>query len=186
MAPPVQRSITRDEKGTVKHFLNFRQQVHNGPLYTVEVKKKGVMNPFDDVQRYSRRYERKKQKVPKLDARPYVKELFPEELHTTLDPHATTNGKTTTRKTLIINTLSALDDVEGEEKNRLLGLDAMADEEEAKPAEEEEDEVMDEEAEDQFEEDEEGDYNAETYFEDDDGDDYGDGDDGGGNDEAYW
>jgi DNA-directed RNA polymerase III subunit RPC7 len=185
MAPPVQRPLTRDERSTVQRFLTFREQVHNGPLYTVEAKKKGVLNAFEDVQRYSRRYEKKRQKVPRLDARPYVKELFPEELHLTLDPHGTTNG-TTTRKTLVINTLSALDDVDGDDKNP---LDVLGDEEDvAKPAAEDADgdEAMEDEVEDEFEEDEEGDYNADRYFEEDEADDYGDDDGGGGDYGGDW
>ncbi|RPA85668.1 hypothetical protein BJ508DRAFT_358626 [Ascobolus immersus RN42] len=170
MPPPVQRSLTKDERSTVHRFLAFREQVHNGPLYTIELKKKGVLNAFEDVQKYSRKYEKKRQKVPRLDARPYVKELFPEELHLTLDPHGATNG--TTRKTLIINTLSALEELED-------GKNAEEEEEGAKPGAEDADaDDVEEEIEDEFEEDEEGDYNADRYFMEDENDDYGADDDG--------
>ncbi|KAF8468938.1 DNA-directed RNA polymerase III, subunit Rpc31 [Kalaharituber pfeilii] len=89
--PPVQGALSKEERLYVARFREFREKVANGPFYTVMGKKRGLENPFEDVERFSKKYERKRRKVPKLDARPYVFEFFPPELYTTLDPNYTAN-----------------------------------------------------------------------------------------------
>lgn len=84
--------------------------MHNGPFYTVLGKRKGVDNAFEEIKLYSQKYQTQKRKVPKLDARPFVFELFPEELHSTMDP--TGKAGTGAAKKLTFNTLDALQAVE--------------------------------------------------------------------------
>ncbi|KAL7276675.1 DNA-directed RNA polymerase III subunit C31 [Rhizina undulata] len=202
--PPVQAPLTKEERAIVARFRSYRDKIHNGPLYTVMGKKRGAVDPFNDVAKYSDRYKRQKRKVPRLDARPYVHEYFPRELYPTLGVDPTTvdkeNGddsKTPKKKLLFsaLDILNPLDDLgndasdaeengegaDGEGKKKGL-LDGNAeDDEENEDAEDEEEEV-----EDDFGDDEEGDYNAEQYFDDgeDEKDDYGDDYDEGG--EGYF
>jgi DNA-directed RNA polymerase III subunit RPC7 len=166
-------------------------------------KKRGMEDPFNDVSKYSQKYKKQRRKVPQLDARPYIHELFPLELHLTLgiDPEEVNGKKKAIKKKLQFSALDTLDplgdladgagsdieegtegaDAEGAEKKKggllrgLLGEEAGDDEDEEQEPEEEE-------IEDDFGDDEEGDYNAEQYF--DDGDDIGDdwGDEGGAED----
>jgi len=188
--PPVQTPLSREERLVIARFRDHREKIRNGPMYTV-MAKKGVVDPFNDVSKYSRRYQKMKRRVPKLDARPYVAAFFPTELHQTLGISPTTNGTIptpSTNKKLVFSSLDALnpldeisdsehsdnDDEEGEKpvKGGLLQRigesgDEMGDDDE-------------DENEDDFGDDEEGDYNAEGYFDGDDvGEDYGDGDGGG-------
>lgn len=112
-----------------------------------------------------------------------VLKFFPKELHSTLDPTATTTNGTaepssTKHKTLTIPGYEKVND----------DLEGSGDEgdEKAPRDPDEDDPLMGEEVDDDYDDDDEdgGDYNAEQYFDDggdDGGDDYdGGGDDGGG------
>jgi len=205
--PPVPNPLSKEERHIVARYRLYRDKIHNGPLYTVVGKKRGMEDPFNDVSKYSAKYKRQKRRVPKLDSRPYVKELFPRELWETLgidgDGDAEDGGgkgKVKGKgKKLIFSALDVIggldeedeEDGEGEDGEdggkgkkkgvlqRLLGEDVGDDDgdDDDEVAEEEE------EVEDDFGDDEEGDYNAEMYFndgDDDGGDDWGD--EGGGED----
>jgi len=111
-----------------------------------------------------------------------VLKFFPTELHSTLDPTATTtNGTTepssTKHKTLTIPGYEKVNDEEGSGDEG---------DEKAPRDQDEDDPLMGEEVDDDYDDDDEdgGDYNAEQYFDDggdDGGEDYdGGGDDGGG------
>ncbi|KAF8543224.1 DNA-directed RNA polymerase III, subunit Rpc31 [Trichophaea hybrida] len=172
--PPVQSALSKEERAMVQRYRSHREKIHNGPLYTVMVTKRGASNdPFNGVARYSEKYKKKTRKAPKLDARPYVIEFFPEELYATLGVDGKTGVKE--KKTLVLSALDSLLE-DG------VGLDEDADGEEEKKKEEEEDvEDVEEEEEDDFMDDDEGDYNAEQYFSGgSDISDMGDDDDGGG------
>ncbi|PWW79375.1 hypothetical protein C7212DRAFT_37970, partial [Tuber magnatum] len=82
--PPVPNPLSKNERHIVARYRLYREKIHNGPLYTVMGKKRGMEDPFNDVSKYSAKYKRQKRRVPKLDSRPYVKEFFPEELWDTL------------------------------------------------------------------------------------------------------
>lgn len=69
--PPIQNALSKDERICITRFREFRDKVRNGPFYTVMAKKRGLENPFEETEKYSRRYEKKRRMVPKLDARPY-------------------------------------------------------------------------------------------------------------------
>ncbi|KAI5811327.1 DNA-directed RNA polymerase III, subunit Rpc31 [Peziza echinospora] len=195
--PPIQSALSKEERAYVARFREFREKVCNGPFYTVLGKKRGLENPFEEVERFSRKYERKKRKAPKLDAIPYVIEFFPPELHSTLDPTNTTNqasAKSKPAKRLYFSTLDTFADELTSADNILLNDD---EDDETKPKNEEnegdedtgakdeddDEEEEDEEDEDQFQDDMEGDYNAEQYFEDGEGDGWGE--DGGDDDMNY-
>lgn len=77
---PFPDPLSHHEKSIIQRHLDHREKIHNGPLYTVLTKKRGLEDAFEDVVTYSKRYHRVKRKVPKLDARPYVVEFFPGEL----------------------------------------------------------------------------------------------------------
>ena len=67
----MQTALSKEERLYVARFRTFRDQIANGPFYTVMGRKRGLENPFEEVERFSRKYERKRRKAPKLDARPY-------------------------------------------------------------------------------------------------------------------
>ncbi|KAF8434643.1 DNA-directed RNA polymerase III, subunit Rpc31 [Terfezia claveryi] len=191
--PPVQTALSKEERIYIARFREFRDKVSNGPFFTVMAKKRGLENPFEEIERFSRKYERKRRKVPKLDARPYVFEFFPPELHTTLDPNHTvsTDAKSkVTTKRLHFSSLEAFNDDstadpllnEDEEDEGRVKEGEGEDDAGAKGDDEEEEE--EEEDEDQFQDDMEGDYNAEQYF--DSGEGEGWGDDGGGDDDGWF
>jgi DNA-directed RNA polymerase III subunit RPC7 len=141
------------------------------PRYTVIGRKRGMEDPFNDIARYSQKYRKLERRAPKLDARPYIADFFPEELYATMG--ITSGEGEKKKKTLLISALDEFDLEEAEEDQ-----EGKAEE---KGEEKEEDEI--EEEDDHFSEDEDDDYNAEKYFESgDDMEDYGDDDGGDGGD----
>ncbi|KAI5817716.1 DNA-directed RNA polymerase III, subunit Rpc31 [Pyronema omphalodes] len=172
--PPVQSSLTKEERAMVSRFRSHRDKIHTGPFYTVLAPRtKGTTeDPFNNISRYSEKYQRKPRKAPKLDSRPYVVEFFPEELHATLGVEKSEDGKIR-KKTLVVTQLDELLDMVAE--------DGAEDKEEDKEDKEEEDKGVESEQDpDQLTDDDEGDYNAEQYFSGgDDISDVGDDDDGG-------
>lgn len=68
---PVQAALTKEERAIAARFRSHREKIHNGPMYTVAKKKRGMEDPFNDVSKYSAKYMKKERRVPKLDARPY-------------------------------------------------------------------------------------------------------------------
>ncbi|KAL8811558.1 MAG: hypothetical protein Q9200_001701 [Gallowayella weberi] len=188
--------LTKTEKAQVAAFRSFRSRIHEGPFYTIadndtRVKKTAKssaanFDPFEGMPTYSQKYIKKRRRLPKLNARPYVLKYFPKELWPTLDPKSykssplndgvekrTANGVTPKVK-----------------KEATAGGDASADEDDPVAGERDPDEeAINEAVDDEFDEDDDdgGDYNAEQYF-DDGGDDAGedmDGDDGGGGGDYY-
>ncbi|KAI9875563.1 MAG: hypothetical protein M1830_008332 [Pleopsidium flavum] len=210
--PPLPKPLTRTERLQVAHYRTFRDRMHEGPLYSVlgdnvRVGKHGAsaaaqFDPFEGMPTYSMKYKKKRRRLPKLDARPYVLKFFPEELWSVLDPeHATQNGfiDPTKKKKLLIpgkkraNVLAEFDRQISEDpddkdrQRRKNALDKLPndDEDDDDPEQVAEDDAPPEEedADDDFEDDEDdmgGDY-GEQYFDngdDDRGEDEG-GDDGG-------
>ncbi|EOO03898.1 putative dna-directed rna polymerase iii subunit protein [Phaeoacremonium minimum UCRPA7] len=106
---PIPSPLTPNEVRQVKCFLLFREQTHDGPLYTQArtwnldtsmparaygqeqinqrygVKNKASIDPFTAVPMYSQKLGRAERALPDLGKRPFNKEFFPEELHETLD-----------------------------------------------------------------------------------------------------
>lgn len=217
--PPQAPPPTLHEKICCQRYCALRDRIHEGPLYTVlddnvkTVKKRkergspppepgAVMDPFTGTETYSSRYMKKKKTMPKLDARPYVLHLFPENLRPLLDPTlksggAQTNGAANAGKPRKLfdvtkNTMKTkLERIEAEEQERLRrGGDEDEDldegDDEGKENEEEEEGNPDDDDLSRVSsdsEDEDDDYNAEKYFDGGDDDDYG-GDEG--HDENYY
>ncbi|KAI0967177.1 hypothetical protein F4678DRAFT_446866 [Xylaria arbuscula] len=111
--PPVAPHPTSREASGVASFIHFRREYHNTPLYTHRhindeslsarnpvlprhgqsqinarygVKNRATVDPFLTTPIYSHRFEDDRRTLPKLQGtRPWVKDLFPEELWATLD-----------------------------------------------------------------------------------------------------
>ncbi|KEQ69851.1 hypothetical protein M436DRAFT_54874 [Aureobasidium namibiae CBS 147.97] len=175
--PPIQPPIADPpsifERQLVSHYRTLRARIHDGPFYAIldssaRVHKSGKKtpptahyDPFESMPTYSQRYTKKKNTLPKLSSRPFVKSFFPEELWAIVEPGSTAG---VTKKSLNLSTRTRLD-----------RFDADIEDEE------------DEEDPDQFDEDDEDDnddYNAEQYFDGGDDDEFG-GDDGGGDGDDY-
>ena len=78
----VPRSLSRIEKLQVSRYRTLRDQIHQGPLYTVlgdngRISKQGgklskaQIDPFNGVQTYTMKYRRQTRRIPRLDGRPY-------------------------------------------------------------------------------------------------------------------
>jgi DNA-directed RNA polymerase III subunit RPC7 len=113
--------LTPLEERSVACFVTFRRAYHNTPLYTHRhinaqflsekdpvlprhgqsqtnarygVKNRATIDPFLSVPMYSHQFIDETKTVPKLrDTRPWVKDLFPEELWATLDGRDTNGPK---------------------------------------------------------------------------------------------
>ncbi|KAA8900568.1 DNA-directed RNA polymerase III, subunit Rpc31 [Sphaerosporella brunnea] len=177
-APPVQSALSKEERLMVARWRGQREKVHNGPMYTVMGRKRGMEDPFNDIARYSAKYRKVERRAPKLDARPYVAEFFPAELYATLGiDEKTASTKTKTLLISALDTLNPLDELADADEDAAA---AAAEAGEKKDADAE-DAAEEDEEEDHFSDDEDDDYNAERYFESEgEVEDYGDdGDDGG-------
>lgn len=108
---PQTAPLTNKEKRQLSYFLLFREQVHEGPLYTQarawtqdpadttraygqdQINKryggagnsKATVDAFLAMPTYSQRFEKVERALPDLGSRPFAKEFFPKELHATLD-----------------------------------------------------------------------------------------------------
>ncbi|CAD0085420.1 unnamed protein product, partial [Aureobasidium vineae] len=141
-------------------------------------------DPFESMPTYSQRYTKKKNTLPKLSSRPFVKSFFPEELWAIIEPGSVAGTEGQRRKVLNLSTRTRLDRFDTELDD---DEDADADDAGDEDKVEGEDEDKEEEDPDQFDEDDEDDnddYNAEQYFDGGDDDEFG-GDDGGGDGDDY-
>lgn len=138
------------------------------------------------METYSSRFRARERTLPDLSTRPYVKRLFPPELHATLE--GAEGKKKAGDKRLKLSSLTALPTAEdvfgvkGEEALKRLEMGGLP-EEGAEGAEEEE-EVEEEDEDYAYDDEDAGDYDAEMYF--DDGDEEGDDADDGGDDGGYY
>lgn len=135
---PVAAPLTKKEEKQVSYFLLFREQVHDGPLYTQTrsfnvdaseptrvygqeqinkrygVKNKATVDPFLAMPTYSQRFIKQERALPDLASRPFAKEFFPPELHATLegeDGPAAGGGKRRRlngKKTLALSNITSL------------------------------------------------------------------------------
>ncbi|KAK5271568.1 DNA-directed RNA polymerase III subunit C31 [Exophiala xenobiotica] len=95
---PVPRPISSDEALALKSHRDFRKRVRNGPYYSVldpssvadektgKVLKRAGFDPFNDQEKYTAKYHKKKRAVPDLTGRDYALRYFPHELWPMLDP----------------------------------------------------------------------------------------------------
>ncbi|CAM1511028.1 Fc.00g085410.m01.CDS01 [Cosmosporella sp. VM-42] len=210
---PTQQKLTTVEKAGIQHFLLLRHQVHSSPLYTSKrtaiqdpahprklygqdqmnarygVKNKASLDPFTAVPTYSQKFVREERALPDWSHRPVCRELFPAELHDTIESAAVGGGAYKRRK-LELSSVSALPSAaeafgmgtngdEAQGRNLLERLEALKDEEGEEGGELEDEDGLEEEEQDEAYDDEDaGDYDAENYFDNGDefGEDYGDGD----------
>ncbi|KAI0593001.1 DNA-directed RNA polymerase III, subunit Rpc31 [Biscogniauxia sp. FL1348] len=229
--PPLAPVLTDREARSVACFVAFRQAYHDTPFYThrhlsVEsvsatdpvlrlygqsqinarygIKNRATMDPFLAVPMYSHQFVDESRTLPELKgARPYVKDLFPEELWATMDgkdaggpkggyPAKAKEKKGTKRKSLADrgdDDLFVDDDddefgshkrlrneTEEQRKARIEGAGKEGENEDVEAGEELEDEEEElSQEDDDYEDDEDGgDYDAEAYFDGGDDDDYGD------------
>ncbi|KAI0423617.1 hypothetical protein F5Y09DRAFT_326888 [Xylaria sp. FL1042] len=119
--PPVAPHLSPLEERAVAYFVNFRRAYHKTPLYTHRhingeflsvkdpvlprhgqsqinarygLKNRATVDPFLSVPMYSHRFVDDTRTLPKLrDVRPWVKDMFPEELWATLDGRDTSGSK---------------------------------------------------------------------------------------------
>ncbi|KAI4766831.1 hypothetical protein E4T52_00729 [Aureobasidium sp. EXF-3400] len=198
--PPIQPPIADPpsifERQLVSHYRTLRARIHDGPFYAIldssaRVHKSGKKSPptahydpFESMPTYSQRYTKKKNTLPKLSSRPFVKSFFPEELWAIVEP-GSAGVATGPKKTLNLSTRTRLDrfdaDIEDEED---ADGDDGADEDKVDGAEDEDKEEEDPDQFDEDDEDDNDDYNAEQYFDGGDDDEFG-GDDGGGDGDDY-
>ncbi|KAI4718010.1 hypothetical protein E4T48_05800 [Aureobasidium sp. EXF-10727] len=194
--PPIAEPPSQHERQLVSHYRTLRARIHDGPFYAIldssaRVHKSGKKSPvsahydpFDSMPTYSQRYTKKKNTLPKLGSRPFVKSFFPEELWAIIEPGSVGGQEGQKRKVLNLSTRTRLDRFDTEIDD---DEDADADEAGDEDKVEGEDEDKEEEDPDQFDEDDEDDnddYNAEQYFDGGDDDEFG-GDDGGGDGDDY-
>ncbi|RMZ91557.1 hypothetical protein DV736_g1220, partial [Chaetothyriales sp. CBS 134916] len=96
---PVPRPLDAWEGASVKAYLSFRTRCHNSPFYSTldpstqtddkgKVDKRAGVDPFNDQDVYSKRFERRKRTEPDLSGRRdgYSLQFFPKELWPLLDP----------------------------------------------------------------------------------------------------
>ncbi|KAF2016216.1 hypothetical protein BU24DRAFT_422564 [Aaosphaeria arxii CBS 175.79] len=197
--PPQAPPPSEDDSAAVKHSLAVRDTIHEGSFYTIlndgmttGLKRKvgedgptetSLFNPFTDNQTYTSKYLKVRRRIPKLDTRPYVADLFPPELRSILDHSGTTaNGDTSgdrpnkKRKVLQISKGNAVTQIEryikDEEQRTKLMEERGEDDEDADLDDEEQDDdkpdAVDEEdnwsAVSSDSEESGDDYNAEQYF----------------------
>ncbi|KJZ79442.1 hypothetical protein HIM_00911 [Hirsutella minnesotensis 3608] len=219
------RRPTAKESAAVQYMLLLRHQLHSSSLYTSKrtslndptaprklygqsqvnahygVKNKASLDPFTAMPTYSQKFIREERALPDWSSRPVCRELFPAELHDTVEPEDDFGVRK--KRKLELSKVSALPNAEaafgmpsldGDDfefadehagpggRNILDKIDAMRDEDGDEGAEVDEEEPQEEEEDEAYDDEDAGDYDAENYFDngDDGADDYGDGDDGEG------
>jgi DNA-directed RNA polymerase III subunit Rpc31 len=79
---PIPRPLTEDEIDRVDHYLDFRDEVRNGPYYTIldpssftddkgKTNPRAGFDPFSNVERYSSKFYKPKRTIPDLSGCEY-------------------------------------------------------------------------------------------------------------------
>jgi DNA-directed RNA polymerase III subunit RPC7 len=195
------RPLTEKEKRVIRNYKAVQDAVHTGPLYTAPTKRdpnapaktfgeaqfnsqygsrgKADVDPFTSVETYSMKYDPPKRTLPDLSKIKFDKNMFPQELWSTIDGEEGEElkkhlGRVMEKKQAMMDGLKKAEQGKGdgakskEQRAKILSekLDAVVLGEEE--GDENEDEDREEELQDDdFEDDEDGgDYNAEQYFDD--------------------
>ncbi|KAL5117527.1 DNA-directed RNA polymerase III subunit C31 [Pleosporales sp. CAS-2024a] len=204
--PPQAPPPTAHEHGMVAHYLAVRDRIHEGPFYTIlnDGMKSGLkrranepapteaslFNPFTDNQTYSAKYLKVRRRLPKLDARPYVTDLFPAELQPILQGTRGPGHASKKRRTLGVTKVNAVSQIERmirAEVDRTNDAEAKADEDDDDDADDDEADADDDKLDDDDDadnwsakstdsEESDDDYNAEQYFDNGEDDDIDDAD----------
>ncbi|KAL9023204.1 MAG: hypothetical protein Q9196_007339 [Gyalolechia fulgens] len=185
--PTLPAPLSGAEKAQVAAFRSLRARIHEGPFYTTldtdaRVGKRNIkasaatFDPFEGMPTYSQKYMKKRRRLPKLSARPYVLKYFPRELWPTLDPKNHKPSSSTTSATVHEVRKKFAGTAKRRDIPETAAGEASGDDDEGATVERDPDEeAMDQPIDDTFDDDDDdgGDYNAEQYF-DDGGDDLGD------------
>lgn len=175
---PVHGPLTPFEENAAKQALAFAKLMYDGPFFTGSPDEEINTGPAP-IQRYSDKYKKVKKVGRSVDEYPYQLEFFPEELYSVM-------GITKKKKKLLLSSykadggLARFDVAETEElaQSMLEKLKSLAEDLDADPQTNQNDEeAEDDDPDDEFEEDDDDDYNAEKYFDDGDDDMGDDGDD---------
>ncbi|KAL5043918.1 DNA-directed RNA polymerase III, subunit Rpc31 [Aspergillus fruticulosus] len=203
---PRPRPLSAREQTQVDLYRSLRERFHDGPYYSIlgvsagaagyTGSSKANFDPFNGMQSYSGKYQKKKRLVPKIQGRPYVMKFFPRELWTTIQPNYKPDGILDgyVPQTLHTGTKRGFeeDDEDEDAAKRQRENGEGEDLENGGILDDEDQEGEEEIVDDDFEDDDDemgGDYNAEQYFDggdDEYGDDgFGDGGGGGGDEDTY-
>jgi DNA-directed RNA polymerase III subunit RPC7 len=194
--PPQAPPPTAREKAIVAHHIAILDRIHEGPFYTKlndgmknGLKRKAnepapteasLFNPFTDNHTYSAKYRKVERRLPKMDERRFVTELFPAELRSILDGTRPDGAPSKKRRTFAvgkINAVSHIDRLIRAEQERTTEAEARGEEEFDEDAEEVEEDAADDDKPDAVDEEDnwsavstdseesDDDYNAEQYFE---------------------
>ncbi|KAL5611876.1 uncharacterized protein BROUX77_002032 [Berkeleyomyces rouxiae] len=221
---PQAQALSKIEQRQINYFLLFRRQVHDSPLYTrkyttvndtlkprrtygqeqvnkrYSTKSKATVDPFIAIETYSQRFVEEERTLPDFSSQPFCKEMFPSEIHDTLDGNdcAPSQRRQHKEKRLELSKVTSLhtadelyrsqngDDAAARVKalaaNLADGDDELGD---GHRGEDDDEHGSDDDEEEDHEYDDEdgGDYDAEAYFDDGDDDDM---DDGGDDNEAVY
>lgn len=176
---PVHGPLKPFEENAAKQSLAFAKLMLDGPFFTGSPDAETTVTPVDSIQRYSDRYKKVKKVGRSIDEYPYQLEFFPEELYSVM-------GITKKKKKLLLSSykddggLSSFNVGQGEDTAQLMleKLKSLAEDLDADPqTNQDEENVEEDDFDDEFEEDDDDDYNAEKYFDDGDDDLGDDGDD---------
>ncbi|KAF2153797.1 hypothetical protein K461DRAFT_311850 [Myriangium duriaei CBS 260.36] len=199
--PPIAEPPSHAERLAVHHYRTLRARIHDGAFYCIldpsaRVTKSSsrqtaaaFFNAFDSQPTYTQKFRKARNALPNLTKRPFVRELFPQELWGTMGVEGT-EADAKVGKKLEISQRTRLDkwmkntEEEGEEGDGEEEDKGDDEEEEVEKVAEEGEEEADPDQFDEDDEDENDDYNAEQYFSGGEDDDYGD-DGGGGGDDDY-
>ncbi|OBA21122.1 III, C31 subunit of DNA-directed RNA polymerase [Metschnikowia bicuspidata var. bicuspidata NRRL YB-4993] len=178
---PVHGPLSASEELCAKQALALAKLLYDGPFYTGPAEGTSAKPAGDSIERYSDRYKKVKKVTRSIDEYPYQLGMFPEELYSVM-------GITNKKKKLLLSSYKTdggfaqlAVQQEGESAEAMLEkLKSLAEDLDADPnAQQNEEDVEEEDFDDEFEEEDDDDYNAEKYFDDGD-DDMGD----AGDDEA--
>lgn len=174
---PVHGPLSQYEEDVAKQSLAFARLLYDGPFYTGAPEQKDT--ELEPIQRYSDRFKKRKKVSRSIDEYPYQLEFFPEELYSVM-------GISKLKKKLLLSKykkdggLKQLNVSEKDDsaESMLEKLKSLAEDLDADPApQNEQDDVEEEDHDDEYEEDDDDDYNAEKYFDGGDDDLGDDGDD---------
>lgn len=174
---PVHGPLSKYEEDVAKQSLAFARLLYDGPFYTGAPDKKE--EELEPIQRYSDRFKKRKKITRSIDEYPYQLEFFPQELFSVM-------GISKLKKKLLLSSYKADGGLKGlnvsekddSAESMLERLKSLAEDLDADPAAQNEQEDVEEEIpDDEYEEDDDDDYNAEKYFDGGDDDMGDDGDD---------
>lgn len=176
---PVHGPLAPYEQNGAKQALAFSKLMLDGAFYTGSPQAENEVGPADSIQRYSDKYKKVKKVGRSIDEYPYQLEFFPEELYPVM-------GITKKKKKLLLSSYKVdgglaqynIAQTEDSAESMLEKLKSLAEDLDADPLNQQnEEEVEEEDFDDEFEEDYDDDYNAEKYFDGGDDDMGDDGDD---------